>query len=174
MTRKILLSIVAVFACAGLLAPDQASAAEMKFREVMYASGGDVKPVGDIEGHVAGKWERRGVCLMGKEVATYFGSGTLDMTKGKGTGDGKATCTFEDGSSHTSKVTMTFEPVGKGLVKWTGRAVYVEGTGRFEGIKGTGTFSGRSYTPMSEVTKSDSVVDVVSKYTVPKKPLAKK
>lgn len=174
MTRKSLPFLLSVLAFAALLSPAGAGALEVKARDVIYATGGTVKPVGDVDGHVAGTWEKRGVCLEGKNVGTYFGTGTLDMTKGKGTGDGKATCTFEDGSSHALRFTMSLEPIGKGLVKWTGRGEFVEGTGRYDGIKGSATFSGRTYNPINETTRGDSVVDIVARYTVAKKAVAKK
>ncbi len=172
MTRKTLPLLYAVFAWAAAIAPARASAAEVRYREVIYDTGGTVKPVGDADGHVAGTWEKRGVCLYGKDVGTYFGTGTVDMTKGKGAGGGESTCTFEDGSSHTLRFTMSIEPAGKGLVKWTGRGEFVAGTGRFDGIRGAATFSGRTYTPIDQVTRGDAVVDLVARHTVRKKPVA--
>ena len=107
-------------------------------------------------------------------MGTYLGEGSVDFIKGKGTGHGKAICTFEDGSSHTLRFTMDLEPAGKGLVRWKGRGEFVGGTGRFDGMKGTATFSGRTYTPNNEVTKGDALVVVVGKYSVAKKTTAQK
>jgi hypothetical protein len=175
MSGKTLPWLFAMSACAALVVPVASSAAEMKFRLVMYATKADLKPVGDVDGHIAGTWERRGVCLVGKAVGTYAGAGTLDMTKGKGTADGKNTCTFEDGSTFSNKFTFNLEPLPGGLQKYTnGRGEFVGGTGRFEGMKGTFTWSGRSYAPVNEVTKGDAVSDVVGKYTLAKKPVAHK
>lgn len=170
MTRARVQSLFALLAAVAFLAPSGASAAEIKFRLVMYATKADIKPVGDVEGHVAGTWERRGLCIMGKDIGAYLGNGTLDMTKGKGTAEGKNTCTFDGGSSWTGKFQFGLEPLGNGLLRFKNvRSEFVEGTGRFEGMKGTYTWTGRTYTPSNETTKGDAIIDAVGTYNVAKK-----
>jgi hypothetical protein len=154
---------------AALLAPADGVAAEMKFKVVSYITRSEIKPVGDVQGHFAGTWERRGLCLMNEEVGVYVGSGTMDATKGKGVGTGTSTCTLEDGSSFSTTYTMDTEPGPKGLAVYkNGKGQFTAGTGRFEGIKGTTTFTGRAFTPYKDEFKSDVVMDSVGQYTVTK------
>jgi hypothetical protein len=161
--------VVPLAVAAGLaLAPRGAVAEEMRWKSVTYVTKMDVKPVGDVEGHVAGPWARRGVCLFANgEVAVYASGGTLDATKGKGTAKGENTCTLRDGSSITMSWTVSFEPGAGGLpVYGDGRGEYVRGTGRFQGIKGTFSFSGAAYTPNKDETKGDVVMDCEGQYTL--------
>jgi hypothetical protein len=160
----------AALAAALLLAPAAVVADETAYIVTSYITKVDIKPVGDVEGHVAGSWERRGLCIFPKnEVAAYHGAGTLDGTKGKGTVKGESSCTFEDGSSTTIAWTASFAPGAKGLPTFKdGKGEYVRGTGRFTGIEGTIAFSGRTYTPTKEETKGDVVMETVAKYTIPK------
>jgi hypothetical protein len=154
---------------AALLAPAVGAAAEMKFKVVSYITRFDVKPVGDVQGHFAGGWERRGLCFVNEEVGVYIGSGTMDATKGKGVGTGTSTCTFEDGSSFSTTYNMDTEPGPKGLALYkNGKGQFTGGTGRFEGIKGSTTFTGRAFTPFKDEFKSDVVMDSVGQYTVTK------
>jgi hypothetical protein len=151
------------------LAPAAAAAGEMKWKSITYVTKMDVKPVGDVEGHMAGTWSRRGVCLFADgEVAVYASGGTLDGSKGKGLVNGENTCTLRDGSSLTMAWTVKFEPGPGGLpVYKEGKGEYVRGTGRFQGIKGTISFTGAAYTPNKDETKGDVVMDCEGHYTLP-------
>lgn len=164
-------SVVPAFFILGflLLAPVSTAAAEMKYRTVSQFSKLETKPVGDVDGHMAGNWMRRGVCLLPKEVGVYSATGTVDYTKGKGTAKGESTCTFGDGSSFSTTLTNTVEPLGGGLSEYKGAAKFTKGTGRFAGIQGAITYVGRTYTPMNADTRSDLVTDNVVKYTLPAK-----
>jgi hypothetical protein len=152
-----------------LLAPATAAAAEMKYRTVSQFSKLDTRPVGDVDGHMTGTWMRRGVCLLTKEVGVYSATGTVDFTKGKGTAKGEASCTFADGSSFSSALSNTVEPLTGGLSEYKGTATFTGGTGRFAGIQGSSNYLGRTYTPMNADTRSDLVTDNVVKYTLPRK-----
>lgn len=154
------------------LAPASGLALEMKYKIVNYFTKNEVKPVGDpADGHGTSIQARRGLCLLPKnEVAVYTASGEAEWAKGKGTFSGESTCTFADGSSFSSKYTGKFDNLPGGLaVLRDGKGEYVAGTGRYQGIKGNSTFTGRVYTPGAGDSGSDQVVDVVGKYTLPKK-----
>jgi hypothetical protein len=160
----------AALALALALAPAAARAVDVQYDVVSYVTKLEVKPVGDAEGHVAGTWERRGLCLYSTgEIATYHGAGTLDHTKGKGAAKGESTCTFEDGSSATVLWSAEMAPGPRGLTVFSaGKGEYTRGTGRFAGITGTITFAGRAYTPVKDETKGDVVMITQGTYSLPK------
>ena len=144
-------------------APRVASAEELRWRVTSYVTKLDVKPVGDVEGHVKGTYSRAGLCLLPGEVGVYAGTGTLDITKGAGTGSGEATCTFEDGSSFRTTLAMSGEPLPGGFSSFKGTADIQGGTGRFAGMTGTSTFTARTYTKFSaDGARQDMVSDQVS------------
>lgn len=124
-------------------------------RYVTYSAANDVRPVGDVEGHVAGSFTNHGVCLkrLGRadeDVGVLRSTGTFDAvftsagTTSRCVLGGRTTCTFPDGSSHTDEWSGTCRLEAGGLMTSEGRATYVAGTGRFEGISGGGTFSGKA------------------------------
>lgn len=156
------------FAVVLSLAPGRAVAEQIKYRVFSYVTKSEIKPVGDVEGHMAGTWERRGMCEMSTgELGVYAASGTLDGTKGKGTAKGETTCTFADGSKLVNVWTTDFERGPDGLnVYKNGKGEFSAGTGRFEGIKGKFTFAGKAYTPMKDDMRSDVVMDAEGEYTV--------
>ncbi len=176
MMRQTSQSLLAVSMFATLVAPLCASAAEMQWKATSYiATPVDAKSVGDVEGHVKASYGRRGLCLLPKEVGVYDASVSFEVTNGKGAGTGAMKCTFEDGSSFELKTTYDLSPLPNGNASLTnGRAEFTGGTGRFAGIKGTTTLTGRTYTPRSETSKSDLLLNCKSKYTVTKKPVAQK
>jgi hypothetical protein len=145
-------------------------------RWVTYEIKNSVKPVGDVDGHVAGSFANRGLCmthvgLKDEEVGVVTESGTFDAVFASPTMTtscvvkGTATCTFSDGSSRTDEFAGTCRPGPTGLVL-EGRAVFVAGTGRFVGIKGSKSWSSRQYTPGPENLEYVTIFDV--EYTVPK------
>jgi len=154
-----------------VLAPAIGLALEMKYKVVNYFTKNEVKPVGDpADGRGTSIQARRGLCLFPKnEVAVYTASGEAEWTKGKGTYSGESTCTFADESSFSTKYSGKFDPLPGGLSVIRGKGEYVSGTGRYQGIKGSSTHTGRSYTPGAADSGSDQVIDLVGKYTLPKK-----
>jgi hypothetical protein len=166
MNRARLVSLAVLLVVA--VAPRSAAAEEMKWKSITYVTKMEVKPVGDVDGHVAGTWARRGVCLFANgEVAVYASGGTLESTMGKGVAKGENTCTLADGSSVTMSWTVSFEPGAAKLpVYRDGKGEYVRGTGRFQGIKGTISFFGAAYTPNKDETKGDVVMDCEGQYTL--------
>ena len=161
----VLISLVSCFGSTGAFAD------EMKWRAVTYVSKFDVKPVGDVEGHVAGTFVRRGLALFEQgDVAVVVNTGTIDVTKGAGTYKGEGTYTFEDGSSFTAGFQGALQPPpAGGKVAHKGSGEILGGAGRFDGIKGNFTFTGKSMTPYGAETKSETYYDTTATYTLPKK-----
>lgn len=129
-------------------------------------------PVPDVEGHIVGVFERRGVAVSEDgEVAAYHAQASFDLIKKQGGSfQGYAQLTFKDGSTTIAKFqgTQTLTP-GEKLPTVVGKSEYIKGTGRFQGIKGKVSFSGKLITPYGEETKGDMVVDHTSTYTLPSK-----
>ena len=128
-------------------------------------------PVPDVNGHVIGVLERRGVAIYENgETAAYHSRLTFDSIKGgEASFSGYCDISFADGSISMTKFQGTVPVVeGKTIIKGTGE--YIKGTGRFEGIKGKVSFTGKYVTPYTkDETKGDAVLDVTSTYTLPKK-----
>jgi hypothetical protein len=167
LTRRIL--VITLFLLS--LAPAIAGADEMAYRIVGYLTKYDLKPVGDVEGHVTGEFVRRGLAFFTSgpakgEVGVYVNVGTIDTTSTKTTARGESTITLEDGSSFTVKNLTESEPGHRGVN--TVKAEIAKGTGRFEGITGKGTGTGRVVTPFHGETKSDAYYDMVVSYMLPK------
>jgi hypothetical protein len=144
---------ISIYGLLGALLVACSHATPIVDRYITYQVKSDIKPVGDVDGHVAGEFRNRGVCLKNvglpdEEVGFLTSSGTFDavFTSATTTGTcsmaGRTTCAFADSSSHTDEWTATcrYGPGGK-LVS-EGRSTYLEGRGRFEGIKGGGRFTG--------------------------------
>ena len=126
--------------------------------------------VGDVDGHIIGVFERRGLGFVNDEVAKYLNRGIIDLTNGKGTAEGYVTYTYEDGSSTVSKYQGTVEPLEGKRSAGKGTYSYIGGSGRFEGIEGGGSWTTKSYTPYTaEETKSDTIVNFTGTRTLPKK-----
>ncbi len=155
------------------IVPASPKADELSWRVVHYLVMYDLKPVGDVEGHVAGPWVRRGLAFFkggpaDGEVAVYKNVGTTDQTKTRVTSVAEGTFTFEDGSSFTTKNTTTTEILPSGQRRAATVIELIKGTGRFAGIEGKGTGTGRQLTPPTGETKGDAYFDVVLTYTLPK------
>jgi hypothetical protein len=162
--------LVAVVALAAL-AP-AAAAEQMKWRAFAYVTKLDLAPVGDVEGHVKGPFTRRGLLLLDTgEVAVYANSGVLDQTKGRGSFDGEATATFDDGSSFTLafRGTLVPGPGGKPPGVYAIDGQFLRGTGRFDGIAGQVKATGRLLTPFAGETKGDAYYESTAEYTLPRR-----
>jgi len=142
-----------------------------------YQTKSDVKPVGDVPGHVAGSWENRGICLdnagqKDEEVGVLMASGTFDAvftsttTTTSCTSKGRATCIFKDGSFHTDETTAECKFGPNGFLIFEARGMFVQGTGRFEGIQGP--VSGTSWS-MSPPPENLGFSKVHGEGTLPKK-----
>ena len=92
--------------------------------------------VGDVEEHIIGIIQRRGLNFINGEVGTYRNWLTFDTTKGKGTVEGYIQITYEDGSTTFGKFQGTLEPLKGKRSTGKGTFSYIGGSGRFEGIKG--------------------------------------
>ena len=126
--------------------------------------------VGDVDGHVIGVFERRGLGSVNGEVAKYLNRGMFDYIKGKGTAEGYTTYTFEDGSTTVAKFQGTVTPTKDKRSTAKGTYSYIGGSGRFEGIKGGGSWTVMRYTPYTaEETKGDVIVNFTGTRTMPKK-----
>ena len=126
--------------------------------------------VGDVDGHVIGAFERRGLGFINGEVTTYLNRGMFDYTKGNGTAEGYVTYTYEDGSTTVAKWQGTVAPTKDNRSTGKGTYTHIGGSGRFEGIKGGGSWTTMRYTPYTaEETKSDVIVNFTGTHTLPKK-----
>ena len=147
----------------------QASAESVNWKVTSYIVKIEAIPVPDVEGHLIGLYERRGLAIFeDEEVRAYHTRGTFDFIKGQGLFHGYTTLTSKDGSETMVKYqgNMTL-PTGEKLAIFSGEGEYIKGTGRFQGIKGEVSFSGKYITPFGKETKGDVVVDAKGTYTLP-------
>ncbi len=143
---------------------------KFKGRHISQITKIHVSKVGDVEGHIIGMLERRGLDFKNGEVGTYRNWITFDTTKGKGTCEGYSQVTYEDGSTTVAKVQGTLEPLEGRRSTGKGTFTYIGGSGRFEGIKGGGPWTFKTFTPYTkEETKSDAFVDFTGTRTLPSK-----
>jgi hypothetical protein len=172
-TRKsiwILFTILAMGLILGSAVQSLAQTKTMKYRVSSYAFQSDALPVGDQEGHYVGLFSRKGLSYFENgEISTFINWGTSDTIKGKGSSQGYALFTFEDGSTICGSFKCEMEPAPKGLSSFKCSGDYTKGSGRFEGIKGTYSLAGRTLTTFSKETKADMYYDVVGTYTLPSK-----
>jgi len=169
-----IMGCIGVFLIAALIlvpaTPAMAKKEKFKGRHISQITKIHVIKVGDVEGHIIGIFQRRGLNFINGEVATYKSCGTLDITKGKGTAEGYTQITYEDGSMTVAKFQGTLEPLKGKRSTGKGTFSYIGGSGRFEGIKGGGSWTSKSFTPYTkEETKSDSIVDFTGTRTLPSK-----
>ena len=172
--KKIILGCIGVFLIEALIMVPAAQAGEktekFKGRHITQIAKIHVFKVGDVEGHIIGIIQRRGLNFMNGEVSTYRNWLMFDMTKGKGTAEGYVQGTYEDGSTTNAKFQGTLEPLKGKRSTGKGTFSYIGGSGRFEGIKGGGSWTSKSFTPYTkEETKSDMVVDFTGTRTLPSK-----
>jgi hypothetical protein len=159
---------------AWLLVPvTQARAETIKYNCTSHTTKLEYVVLPDVEGHVVGVFERRGLDIFETEVAAIVERGTFDKIKNvKTTFQGYAQVTFKDGSTfiHKYQGTLVPSPGEKLEVYKDCKGKYIKGTGRFEGIKGEFTFTGRRITPYTkDKTKGDTWIEITGTYTLPKK-----
>jgi len=149
----------------------QAGGKPFKYRIINRTAKMEWGLVPDVEKHVVGVLERRGVGIFEGEIfekdetAAQTAWVTFDLIKGVGSIQGYILWTFKDGSTYIGKIqgTKTLD-----TVKGTGEIF--KGTGRFEGIKGRVSFSGKYVTRYTkDETKADAIMDATGTYTLPKK-----
>jgi hypothetical protein len=149
----------------------QAEEKSLKYRIINRTTKMEWLPVPDVEKHVVGVVERRGVGIFEGaifekgETAAQTVMVTFDVIKGKGSIQGYVLWTFKDGSTFIVKIQGTKTPATN-----EGTGVFIKGTGRFEGIKGKLSFKGKYITPYTkDKTKGDAIIDATGTYTLPKK-----
>ena len=167
-----ILGCMVFFIIVALLLVPAAQAGEktVKYKTVAPVTKMEFIPIPDMEGHLIGVLERRGVAIYENgETAAYHAMITFDSSKAQGgSWEGYGDLSFADGSMTITKNQGNILAGEPRLVKGTGK--YIKGTGRFEGIKGELSFDCKWATPYTkDATKGDLVCDVTSTYTLPKK-----
>jgi hypothetical protein len=153
----------------GSLLPACAPTAHYVDRYFSYQYSAEVKPVGDVDGHISGPFVRQGVCLKNvgmkdEEAGVLREKGEFDAvltSEGKTVkcaAKGKSKCVFTDESSHTYEFSGTCTLTQDGGFVTEGRWEYVGGTGRFENIKGSGTFAATDLTAPPESLHVTTVI----------------
>jgi hypothetical protein len=148
----------------------RAEAETLKYKITTYVTKFEVVPVPDVENHVIGVVERRGVAIFENgETATYHAWFTLDSISGQGASfRGYSSLSFVDGSTSTLKYEGT--QTGEKLRPGKGTGEYIKGTGQFQGVKGNVSFTTKSLTDYTkDDTKGDMIVEATATYTLPKK-----
>ena len=171
----IILGCIGIFLIAALvlLPATQAKAETMKYHCTSQITKYEHVLFPDVEGHVVGVFERRGVDIFENEVAAFEARGTFDQIKNvKTTFQGYGQITFKDGSTIIQEHQGTFVPSpGEKFELYKDcKGKYIKGTGRFKGIKGEFSFTGRRITPYTkDKTKGDNWIEATGTYTLPKK-----
>jgi hypothetical protein len=162
--------MLALLALIGLFyAASSANAEELKWRIASYIAMMDMKPVGDVEGHVTGPYVRRGLAFFPNgDIGVWTNTGMLDMTRGRGTATGTTLTSFDDGSTIATSFVADFAPGADGRPVYRMTGELTGGSGRFAGIQGRIASMGRAMTPMAGDTRSDAYFDVTATYTLPK------
>jgi hypothetical protein len=145
------------------------NAEESNYRVTHYLIKLEYIPVADVDKHVVGTFERRGVALFENgEIATYHTIGTFDVVDSNGPFQGYSTMTYKDGSTTIDKYDATMTKESGKMPTFKGKSEYIKGTGKYEGIKGTITFTGEYLTPYNEKTKGDIIINASRNYTLAK------
>jgi hypothetical protein len=170
MKKLILLSVLAfVFLFTIELFITNVNAEESIYRVTHYLINLEYIPVPDVDKHVVGTYERRGVAVFENgEIATYHTIGTFDFVDYNGPFQGYGIMTYKDGSTTIEKYDATMTKESEKMITLKGKGEYIKGTGKYEGIKGTSTFTGEYLTPYNEKTKGDIIVDASRNYTLAK------
>ncbi|MFY9705792.1 MAG: hypothetical protein WCA42_13095 [Desulfobacterales bacterium] len=145
------------------------NAEESIYRVTNYLTKLEYIPVADVDKHIVGTYERRGVAVFENgEIATHHTIGTFDFVDSNGPFQGYSTMTFKDGSTTIDKYDATMTKESGKMPTLKGKSEYIKGTGKYEGIKGTITFTGEYLTPYNEKTKGDIILDASRNYTLAK------
>ena len=160
------------FAILGLLmAVSQAGAETIteKGRDVFHYVKVEVIKVGDVDGHIIGIAEAKGLEFdeSSGQVANYSNKPMFDYINGSGPFWGYSIVTFEDGSTLTTKYEGITTPLPGGVSAWKGTVSSMKGTGRFEGIQGTASFTGKRMAPLTSGGSADCYTDYIRTYTLP-------
>jgi hypothetical protein len=158
----------ALLIAAGMLAPALGQTQDLgTSRRVQSVAETTTVEVGDVEGHVVGVVEFKGITFFeGGETATHANPATFDLTNGSGPHQGYVVHYFDDGSTSVER----YE--GEARLSADGKRTVVEGTfeciggtGRFAGLKGQGTYRGER---LGALQTGDYVyVDSTGSCTVP-------
>jgi hypothetical protein len=170
MKRLFLLSIISfVLSTIIFFFVTNANAEESKFRITSYLTKMEYIPIADVEKHVVGTYERKGLAVLENgEIATYLSIGTYDFVDSSGPFQGYTTLTYNDGSTTISKYDATMTKESGKMPSLIGKGEYIKGTGKYEGIKGTISFTGEYITPYDKDNKGDMIVNVSSNHTLAK------
>lgn len=99
--------------------------------------------VGDVEGHIIGAYENKGVSIHDEGTrADLTVIGTIDRMQGVGTLRGYDVRRYADGSLLALKYEGESQKTAEGSVS-AGRYVSCTGTGRFGGVRCEGTWKGK-------------------------------
>jgi hypothetical protein len=142
-----------------------------KGRDVFHYVKVEVTKVGDVDGHVIGIAEGKGLEFVegSGDVGNYSMKVMFDYRNGAGLFQGYSMITFGDGSTLTTQYEGTTTPHPSGVSTWGGTVSLVRGTGRFEGIQGTASFTGKRVAPLTPGGSADCYTDFVRTYTLPSK-----
>ncbi len=100
--------------------------------------------VGDVEGHVLGSFEGKGVTLHSDgEASTFIQTVVFDYVNDVGSHKGYSVRTYPDGAMITSTFRGTTKRTEKGR-RIRGTFEITSGTGRLAGATGTGSYDGYS------------------------------
>ena len=126
-------------------------------REAFYGTAFHPLKLPDVEDHSIFAYEGKGIAFYEKWGACLVTeTGTFDVLKGEGPGQGYSHYTFPDGSTITMKWEGKIRP-GRAEGTWT----HIKGTGKFKGIQGEGTW--KSYNLSPDRWYDDSEIE----YTLP-------
>lgn len=149
--------------------PSSILAEEAEWSISSYITKFEYLPVPDVEKHMVGMYERRGIAnFKSGETAAYHTRGTYDFMMGKGLFRGYTDMTYNDGSMVVVKETGELTQEQGKLPTLKGKGEYIKGTGKFEGITGNVNFEGKYITPYNKETKGDQILNAKGTFTLPK------
>ncbi len=163
---------ILAFAILAVLAAPSLTGAETiteKGRDVFHYVKVEVIKVGDVDGHITGIAEAKGLEFdeSSGQVANYSNKPMFDYINGSGPFQGYSISTFEDGSTLITKYEGTTTALPGGVSTWKGTVSSMKGTGRFEGIQGTASFTGKRMAPLTPGGSADCYTDYIRTYTLP-------
>jgi hypothetical protein len=159
---------LALVAAVGVVVPAFAQAQDLgNSRRVQGTAATTAVEVGDVEGHVVGVVQFKGLTFFeGGEIATHSNPATFDLTNGSGPHQGYVIHYFDDGSTSIERYEGAARLSADGKrTTVQGTFECVGGTGRFAGLKGQGTYRGER---LGALQTGDYVyVDTTGSCTVP-------